>query len=425
MIGSGGREHALAWRLSKSPYVKTIYVAPGNAGTLKDKKIKNINLNKISLLVEFAKKEKIYMTIVGPEIPLSNGIVNIFKNNKLKIFGPTKEASMIETSKDFAKSFMVRNNIPTAYYKTFKNFKKAENYIYNKYFPIVIKDNNLSAGKGVMIAKNNNDANNFIKEIGLKNKKLNIENKLIIEDYLEGNEISFISISDGYNIKSFINSKDYKSSLNFNKGMNTGGMGSYAPSKIITPIIYERILKEIILPTIFGMNNENNIYKGFLYAGIILGFGKNDLSRDIKVLEFNCRMGDPETQSIMMLFKSDLMKMIDFAIDEKIDVFNLDWSQDYSLSVIVSCNEYPNNSKTIRTIRIPEYDKNCMIFHSGTNKIKNKIYNKGGRIICITSKGKSLNKARLTNYENINKLNLNFARYRNDIGLEYRFNIIK
>lgn len=412
VIGSGGREHAIAWKLSKSPKVKLVYVAPGNGGT-NNNRLTNINIDKIELLADFAEKEKISFTVVGPENPLKLGIVNLFNKRGLKIFGPTKEASRLETSKKFAKDFMIRNNIPTAKYRIFYNSIDAHNFINKeKIFPIVIKVNGLANGKGVIIAKNSNEAHFAINEILINKKFGNAGNLIIIEEFLKGQEVSFISIISNKYILPLASSKDYKCLLENNIGPNTGGMGSISPAPNITKKIHEQIMKKIIIPTVNGMSNEGTPYNGFLYAGIIIN--KEGVA---KVLEFNSRMGDPETQSIIVRLKGDFAKILEKAIDGKLNSVKLYWDKRFSITVNLIAHNYPNIPRIGDVINfIPLETNNLFIFHGGTKLINNKLITSSGRVLSITAIHNSNKIAKSIAYEAIKKISFKGMKYRKDIG---------
>ncbi|AGF48211.1 phosphoribosylamine--glycine ligase [Candidatus Kinetoplastibacterium oncopeltii TCC290E] len=413
IVGSGGREHALAWKIAQSPRVKQVYVAPGNGGT-SSKKIKNVSINDINHLVEFAENLNINMTIVGPEVPLSNGIVDIFRSKNLKIFGPTKNAAKLESSKDFAKEFMIRHNIPTAKYSTFTDVYAAKLYVQKEKLPIVIKADGLAAGKGVVIAKTIEEAYNAIEDmIGDNNHNLK---KVVIEEYLEGEEASFIVMSDGKNIFPLATSQDHKRLKDGDNGPNTGGMGAYSPANIVTPKIYCKIMDEVIIPTVKGMFEEGNTFTGFLYAGIMIG---NDGSDEwVKTLEFNCRMGDPETQPIMMRIKSDFIEVLEHAINGTLNKAEILWDDRVALGVVLATYNYPEKPRIGDEIKqLPVETEDMTIFHAGTTiSSSGTLKTSSGRVMCVTALGDSVKKSREIAYEAVSKINFNGMQYRTDIG---------
>jgi phosphoribosylamine--glycine ligase len=339
IIGNGGREHALAWKIEQSPLVKKVFIAPGNGGTALDKKLENIDIasNDIDQLVLFAKKEAIDLTIIGPEVPLSNGIVDIFIENNLKVFGPKKLAAQLESSKDFSKLFMKRHMIPTAKYKTFTSIEDAHKYIKQEGAPIVIKADGLAAGKGVVVAMTIDDAIAAADSMLEDNLFGDAGARVIIEEFLSGEEVSFIVISDGNSILPLESSQDHKRLLNFDLGPNTGGMGAYSPAPIVTPKLHQKIMNEVIIPTIEGMKSDGIEFTGFLYAGLMI-----DNNNQIKTLEFNCRMGDPETQPILFRLKSDLFEILLAAANKKIENYKADWEEGSAITVVIAAKDYPN-----------------------------------------------------------------------------------
>jgi len=413
IIGNGGREHALAWKIEQSPLVNKIYVAPGNGGTASEKKIENvdININDHNQLVLFAKKEEVDLTIIGPEVPLSKGIVDIFLKNKLKVFGPKMEAAQLESSKDFAKSFMERHNIPTAKYKTFTNSKDAKAYIDKKGIPIVIKADGLAAGKGVVVAMSMKEALSSVDSMLEDNLFGDAGARVVIEEYLSGEEVSFIVICDGNSILPLASSQDHKRLLDSDLGPNTGGMGAYSPAPIVTPELHKRIMNEIIEPTINGMKKDGIEFTGFLYAGLMI-----DKDNNIKTLEFNCRMGDPETQPILFRLKSDLFEILLAATNKNIKNYNTEWDNDSAITVVCASENYPNQPKINDEIFIPNHNDHSYIFHAGTVLKNNKIYTAGGRVLGVTSKGNSLKKAQERVYDLVNDIEFKGMQYRTDIG---------
>ena len=413
IIGNGGREHALAWKIEQSPLVNKIYVAPGNGGTALEKKIENvdININDHNQLVLFAKKEEVDLTIIGPEVPLSKGIVDIFLKNKLKVFGPKMEAAQLESSKDFAKSFMERHNIPTAKYKTFTNSSDAKVYINEKGAPIVIKADGLAAGKGVVVAMSIQEALSTVDSMLEDNLFGDAGARVVIEEYLTGEEVSFIVICDGNSILPLASSQDHKRLLDLDLGPNTGGMGAYSPAPIVTPELHKKIMNEIIEPTIKGMQKDGIEFTGFLYAGLMI-----DKDNNIKTLEFNCRMGDPETQPILFRLKSDLFEILLAATNKNIKNYNTEWDNDSAITVVCASENYPNQPKINDEIFIPSHNNNSYIFHAGTTLKNNKIYTAGGRVLGVTSKGNSLKIAQERVYDLVNNIEFEGMQYRTDIG---------
>ena len=414
IIGNGGREHALAWKIEQSPLVKKVFIAPGNGGTALDKKLENIDIasNDIDQLVLFAKKEAIDLTIIGPEVPLSNGIVDIFIENNLKVFGPKKLAAQLESSKDFSKLFMKRHMIPTAKYKTFTSIEDAHKYIKQEGAPIVIKADGLAAGKGVVVAMTIDDAIAAADSMLEDNLFGDAGARVIIEEFLTGDEVSFIVISDGNSILPLESSQDHKRLLNFDLGPNTGGMGAYSPAPIVTPKLHQKIMNEVIIPTVEGMKSDGIEFTGFLYAGLMI-----DNNNQIKTLEFNCRMGDPETQPILFRLKSDLFEILLAAANKKIENYKADWEEGSAITVVIAAKDYPNEPKINDEIsNLNHEQKNSYIFHAGTDLRNNKVYTAGGRVLGVTSKGKSLKIAQKQVYALINKIKFNGMQYRTDIG---------
>ena len=413
IIGNGGREHALAWKIEQSPLVTKIFVAPGNGGTALDKKIENVDIkiNDPNQLVLFAKKEEVDLTIIGPEVPLSRGIVDIFLKNGLKVFGPKMEAAQLESSKDFAKSFMERHNIPTAKYKTFTNSSDAKVYINEKGAPIVIKADGLAAGKGVVVAMSIQEALSTVDSMLEDNLFGDAGARVVIEEYLTGEEVSFIVICDGNSILPLASSQDHKRLLDLDLGPNTGGMGAYSPAPIVTPELHKRIMNEIIEPTINGMKKDGIEFTGFLYAGLMI-----DKDNNIKTLEFNCRMGDPETQPILFRLKSDLFEILLAATNKNIKNYNTEWDNDSAITVVCASENYPNQPKINDEIFIPNHNDHSYIFHAGTVLKNNKIYTAGGRVLGVTSKGNSLKKAQERVYDLVNDIEFKGMQYRTDIG---------
>jgi phosphoribosylamine--glycine ligase len=420
LIGSGGREHALAWKMAQSPSVQKVYVAPGNGGTALAKNkidgIENIALSDLQDLADFAKREKIHLTVVGPEAPLAQGIVDVFRNQGLRIFGPSQLAAQLESSKDFAKSFMKRHQIPTAEYRTFSNALEAHEYIELKGAPIVIKADGLAAGKGVVVAMNLTEAHAAVEMMLSDNQLGDAGARVVIEEFLEGEEASFIVLVDGRHVLALATSQDHKRLLDGDLGPNTGGMGAYSPAPVVSPEIHAKVLREIIMPTVQGMATDGIPYTGFLYAGLMI-----HPSGQVKTLEFNCRMGDPETQPIMARLKSDLVFALNQAVDGKLNEVELEWDRRIALGVVIASANYPNTPKLGDVIHgLPSSavsdDGEQMVFHAGTQLIDGKIVTSGGRVLCVIGLSGTLRGAQQKAYDLIQQIQFNGMQYRNDIG---------
>lgn len=415
IIGGGGREHALAWKAAQSPNVKKVFVAPGNAGTALEKKIKNvaIDASNIHALLEFAQKEKIDITIVGPEAPLALGIVDLFTQHNLRIFGATQKAAQLESSKAFAKDFLARHNIPTAEYQTFTDAVAAINYVKQKQIPIVIKADGLAAGKGVIIAQTLSEAENAITDMLSGNTFGEAGSRVVVEEFLAGEEASFIVMADGVNVLPLATSQDHKARDDGDLGPNTGGMGAYSPAPVVTPDIHARILAEVIYPTIEGMAKEGIPYSGFLYAGIMITKDGTP-----KVLEFNCRMGDPETQPIMLRLKSDLVELCQAAIDQRLDKIGAHWDNRAAVGVVLAAGGYPDQypkGEVIHGLTSNQPD-DCKTFHAGTRLEGTQILTNGGRVLCVTALGQTVTLAQQRAYTLVETLSWDHMHYRTDIG---------
>lgn len=421
VIGGGGREHALAWKLAQSPRVFKVYVAPGNAGTALEESLENLPITAIDELIAFAQKEDIAMTVVGPEAPLAEGIVDAFLAAGLKIFGPTKQAAQLEISKDFSKAFMQRHNIPTAEYATFSDPAQAHQYLDQKSAPIVIKADGLAAGKGVVVAITLEEAHAAVDAMLVDNNMGSAGAKVIIEEYLPGEEVSFIVMVDGRQALPLATSQDHKRLLENDEGPNTGGMGAYSPTRLITPERHARIMREIIHPVIRGMEQEDASYVGFLYAGLMI-----TPDGDIKVLEFNCRMGDPETQPIMLRLKSDLLTHIEQALNGTLDQAETEWDRRTALGVIMAAHGYPGKPRQNDVIHgldalksQQKSDGDFYIFHSGTamgGKDNKEVITAGGRVLCVTALGDSIKIAQQHAYKIAAQIQFDGAQMRMDIG---------
>ncbi len=414
VVGSGGREHALAWQCASFNIVEHVFVAPGNAGTALEEKISNIEIgsSEIEALIEFAINEAIDITIVGPEAPLIAGIVDDFRAHDLTIFGPTQAASQLEGSKVFCKDFLNRNNIPTAFYKVFTEPERAISYVKEKGAPIVIKADGLAAGKGVIVAKTEQEAFEAIDDM-LKGNRFGVAgSRVVIEEFLVGEEASFIVMVDGKNVSPMATSQDHKARDNADKGPNTGGMGAYSPAPVVNPSIFDDVMKNIIQKTVDAMSAEGSPYTGFLYAGLMINNGK------AKVLEYNCRFGDPETQPIMMRLKSNLAQLCLLATQGKLDEATIEWDERISLGVVLAANGYPNDYKKGEKIIVPVDSGDAKIFHAGTKLESNNIVSDGGRVLCATALGSSIQEAQKRAYELVDRVDWHGAYYRTDIGFK-------
>ena len=413
VIGNGGREHALAWKLAQSPKVETVFVAPGNAGTAIEPKLQNIALTAHQDLIEFCRKENITFTVVGPEAPLAAGIVDDFRAAGLKIFGPTQYAAQLESSKDFAKAFMAKYNIPTAQYKTFENADAAHDYVNQKGAPIVIKADGLAAGKGVIVAMTLDEAHAAIDDMLLGNKMGNAGARVVIEDFLQGEEASFIVMVDGNHVLPMATSQDHKRLLDGDKGPNTGGMGAYSPAPVVTPAVYERAMNEIILPTVAGMKAEGHEFTGFLYAGLMI-----DQSGAPYTIEFNCRFGDPETQPIMSRLNSDLADLVEAAIDGKLDSVTAEWNQQTAVGVVLAAQNYPETPKKGDVISgLDAANQVGKVFHAGTTaNEKGDVLTNGGRVLCVVGLGDDVAQAKAKAYGALEKISFGGMQYRKDIA---------
>ena len=414
VVGSGGREHALAWQCASFNIVEHVFVAPGNAGTALEEKISNIEIesSEIEALIEFAINEAIDITIVGPEAPLIAGIVDDFRAHDLTIFGPTQAASQLEGSKVFCKDFLNRNNIPTAFYEVFTEHERAISYVKEKGVPIVIKADGLAAGKGVIVAKTEQEAFEAIDDM-LKGNRFGVAgSRVVIEEFLVGEEASFIVMVDGNNVLPMATSQDHKARDNADKGPNTGGMGAYSPAPVVNPSIFDDVMKNIIQKTVDAMSAEGSPYTGFLYAGLMINNGK------AKVLEYNCRFGDPETQPIMMRLKSNLAQLCLLATQGKLDVTHIEWDERVSLGVVLAANGYPNDYKKGEKIIVPVDSGDAKIFHAGTKLESNNIVSNGGRVLCATALGSSIQEAQKRAYELVDRVDWHGSYYRTDIGFK-------
>ena len=417
VIGSGGREHALAWKLSQSPGLQKVYVAPGNAGTAREAELENLNITDPVALADFAEKEKIHLTLVGPEAPLAAGVVNIFRARGLKIFGPTKEAAQLESSKDFAKRFMARHKIPTAGFETFSDAAAAHAYVDRQGAPIVIKADGLAAGKGVVVAMDLAEAHAAIDHMLSGNALGDAGARVVIEDFLDGEEASFIVMVDGKNVLPLASSQDHKRVGDGDTGPNTGGMGAYSPAPVVTPEVHAKVMREIIMPTVRGMEADGIPFTGFLYAGLMIG-----KDGSVKTLEFNCRMGDPETQPIMMRLKSDLTKVLEHAIAGTLDQVEAEWDRRVALGVVLAAANYPDTPRKGDVITgLPAHGNafgdDAQVFHAGTvTGPEGQVLTAGGRVLCVTALGDNVKLAQKRAYEVAAQVRFDGVQYRKDIG---------
>ncbi|XOV80176.1 MAG: phosphoribosylamine--glycine ligase [Aestuariibacter sp.] len=415
IIGSGGREHALAYAATKSPSVEHVFVAPGNAGTAHEANMSNVDISvsDIAGLKSFAVENGIDLTIVGPEQPLVDGVVDEFQKDNLRIFGPTAKASQLEGSKAYSKAFLEKYNIPTAAYQCFSNKEQAISYIKQQGAPIVIKADGLAAGKGVIVAMDEQTAIDAVEDMLAGNKFGEAGHRVVIEEFLDGEEASFIVIADGDTALPFATSQDHKRAFNGDKGPNTGGMGAYSPAPVVTQEVYQRVMTDVINPTMKGMQMEGAAYTGFLYAGLMI-----TASGEPKVIEFNCRFGDPETQPIMMRLESDLVELCDQAIDGKLSGKTIQFKDEVAIGVVLAAGGYPEQYRKGDEIKgLAAVDqKNTKVFHAGTRTYGELVLTNGGRVLCVTSLGKDIASAQKTAYDAINGISFENMQFRTDIA---------
>ncbi len=420
VIGGGGREHALAWKIAQSNKVQKVFVAPGNGGTARDKRLDNIDITDVKALREFAQSNGVELTVVGPETPLAAGVVDEFRTHGLRIFGPTQAAAQLESSKAFSKAFMKRHNIPTAEYDTFTDAQAAHDYVNAKGAPIVVKADGLAAGKGVVVAMTTAEAHEAI-DFMLLDNKLGVSHnaggaRVVIEEFLQGEEASFIVMCDGKTVLPLATSQDHKRLLDADEGPNTGGMGAYSPAPVVTPEVHARAMREIILPTIKGMEKDGIPFTGFLYAGLMI-----DAQGQVKTLEFNCRMGDPETQPIMARLKTDLVDVLLAATatnsDTRFDDFELEWDRRTAIGVVMAAHGYPMNPRKGDAITgLPQDSDDVVVFHAGTQMKDGQVVTSGGRVLCVTALGGTLKLAQQQAYDTLKGIHFDGAQYRTDIG---------
>jgi phosphoribosylamine--glycine ligase len=412
VIGSGGREHAIAWRLAQSPRTQKVFVAPGNGGTAREAGLENVAISAIDKLAEFAFAENIHLTVVGPEAPLADGIVDLFRSRGLRIFGPTRACARLESSKEFAKEFMARHRIPTAKFSSFDSAPAAHAYIDAHGTPIVVKADGLAAGKGVIVAMNADEAHRAVERILVERTMGAAGNRVVIEEFLEGEEASFIVLADGEHVLPLATSQDHKRLRDGDRGPNTGGMGAYSPTPVVTPELHARVAREIIQPVLAGMTREGHHYTGFLYAGLMI-----DGSGNPRVLEFNCRLGDPETQPILLRLKSDLFELIESAMDGKLDRVKAEWDRRAALGVVLAAQGYPDVPEKGRVVSgLPAAAEDVRVFHSGTALKDGAIVTNGGRVLCVTALGDSIRMAQRRAYEVVDGIRFDSMQYRRDIG---------
>lgn len=419
VIGSGGREHALAWKLAQSPRVTALYVAPGNGGTARNSDFINVPITDVKALREWAQKEQIALTVVGPEAPLAAGVVDEFRAHGLRIFGPTQAAAQLESSKAFSKNFMKRHGIPTADFETFTDAVAAKAFIDKLGAPVVVKADGLAAGKGVVVAETIEQAYKAVDDMLLDNRYGAVHNegeaRVVIEEFLEGEEASFIVLSDGKNVVALATSQDHKRLLDADQGPNTGGMGAYSPAPVVTADVHARAMREVILPTVRGMERDGIPFTGFLYAGLMI-----DAKGQPKTLEFNCRMGDPETQPILMRLKSDLFELFTAAVDGKLDTVELEWDRRIALGIVMAAHGYPEAPRKGDVItglpKDAQEDGDVMVFHAGTVLEGDVVKTSGGRVLCVTALGDNVKQAQQKAYEAAAKIHFDGVQYRKDIG---------
>ncbi|MGH8695564.1 MAG: phosphoribosylamine--glycine ligase [Burkholderiales bacterium] len=412
VIGGGGREHALAWKLAQSPRVQKVLVAPGNGGTAREPGVENVPITDPGELADFAARANVQLTLVGPEAPLAAGIVDLFRARGLRIFGPTRAAAQLESSKAFAKSFLFRHRIPTAGYQSFTEARAAHAYVDAKGAPIVVKADGLAAGKGVVVAATTDEAHAAIDRFLVERSMGDAGSRLVIEDHLDGEEVSFIVLADGEASLALATTQDHKRLRDGDEGPNTGGMGAYSPAPIVTPALHARIVREIVTPTVRGLARDGIPYSGFLYAGLMI-----DGAGDPKVLEFNCRLGDPETQPILMRLKSDLLELIEAALAGRLDRTEAEWDRRAALGVVLAAANYPDTPRKGDALAdLPPDGEDHHVFHAGTALRDGRLVTDGGRVLCVTALGDSIKLAQRRAYEIASAIRFEGMQYRRDIG---------
>ena len=412
VVGGGGREHAIAWKIARSPRVAKVFVAPGNAGTAREEGLANVEITDIAALVRFAQREQVALTVVGPEAPLAAGIVDAFRAEGLRIFGPTRVAAQLESSKDFAKAFMTRHGIPTAAYASFADPAAAHAYVDDRGAPIVVKADGLAAGKGVVVATRATEAHAAIDSMLGERRLGEAGARVVIEECLAGEEASFIVIAGGGHALPLASSQDHKRLLDGDLGPNTGGMGAYSPAPVVTPAMHARIMREVIDPAIRGMAAEGTPYTGFLYAGVMI-----DASGAPRTLEFNCRLGDPEAQPILMRLKSDLVDLMQRALDGTLDRVDAEWDRRAALGVVLAAAGYPGEPRKGDAISgLDNESDECKLFHAATKRSGDIVTTAGGRVLCVTALGETIRQAQRTAYATVNAIHFDGMQYRKDIG---------
>ena len=415
IIGSGGREHALAWKCAQDDIVKHVFVCPGNAGTYLEDKVSNVelNLNEFSSIEKFCLEEIVELVIIGPEQPLVDGLTDFLQSKNIKTFGPSKNAAQLEGSKTFSKDFFVKYNIPTAKYKSFDNFESSLEYLNEISFPTVVKADGLAAGKGVIICQNSEEAIKALDSIFNDKAFGTAGNRVVIEEFLEGEEASFIAVVSKDKIIPLATSQDHKAVGDGDVGLNTGGMGAYSPAPIVTEEIHKKILNEVMYPTMNGLINEGSPYLGFLYAGLMIK------DNEIKVLEFNCRFGDPETQPILLRLNSSLVELCKAAIDDELDTYSIQWTEKHSCGVVIASEGYPEDYESNKKVSIKENNiKDSKLFHAGTKYENEMVLTSGGRVFCATALGSDLKDAQKNAYNLVNNVEFDGAFFRKDSGFK-------
>ncbi|HEX4928073.1 MAG TPA: phosphoribosylamine--glycine ligase [Burkholderiales bacterium] len=412
VVGAGGREHALAWKLAQGTRVQKVYVAPGNGGTAAENGVENVAITEVARLIDFCRKENVQLTVVGPEAPLAAGIVDEFRAAGLRIFGPTRAAAQLEASKDFAKRFMVRHGLPTARHATFDNAADAKAYVDREGAPIVVKADGLAAGKGVVVAATREQAHAALDDMLGAHRLGEAGARVVIEQFLQGEEASFIVMSDGVHVLALATSQDHKRLHDGDGGPNTGGMGAYSPAPVVTPKIHARVMREIVLPAVQGMAKDGVPYVGFLYAGLMIDAKGNPLT-----LEFNCRLGDPETQPILLRLKSDLVELIEHALNGTLERASAEWDRRAALGVVLAAAGYPEEPRKGDVIEgLPKPAEDCRVFHAGTRLEEGRLLTHGGRVLCVTALGDSIRMARTRAYAAVERIRFAGMQYRRDIG---------
>ena len=412
VVGGGGREHALAWTIARSPRVRKVYVAPGNGGTARDRRLCNVLLSEPEALADFAASEAIDLTVVGPEAPLAAGIVDTFRQRGRRIYGPTRAAAQLEASKDFAKAFMQRHSIPTAAARSFTEVFEAREYVRSRGAPIVIKADGLAAGKGVVVAQTVPQALEAIDRLLVQRHLGTAGAKILVEDHLPGEEASFIVMADGRHALALATSQDHKRLLDGDQGPNTGGMGAVSPAPVVTPQLHARVMREIMLPAIAGMAAEGEPYCGFLYAGLMIG-----PDGEPRALEFNCRLGDPETQPILMRLRSDFVDLLEHAVEGTLDSVEAEWDRRVALGVVVAAHGYPETPRRGDPIAsLPQDAQDCMVFHAATRQQDDRLITDGGRVLCVTALGENVAAARRRAYDAVSDVRFTGMQFRTDIG---------